>query len=105
MTNEEKIDELREIILDDSGDGVDDIKLDVRVKDIINRLNLLDWFLKNIYVASGMMEMKKCAPHNVPNPFRATYCNGIKIVDNEFDKYCNLAREYKREMREEANKK
>lgn len=99
MTNEERIDELREIILYDSDDAIDDIKSDVRVKDIINRLDLLDWFLKNIYIASGMMEMKKCAPHNFPNPFRVTYCNGIKIVDDEFDKWCTLARRYLNELK------
>ena len=64
-------------------------------KELLARLDLLDWFLKNIYIAPGMMEMKKCAPHNVPNPFRATYCNAIKIVDEEYDKYCDIARSIK----------
>lgn len=63
--------------------------------ELLARLDLLEWFLKNIYIAPGMMEMKKCAPHNVPNPFRASYCNGIKIIDKDYDKYCDIARSIK----------
>lgn len=102
MTNEERIDELAEIILDDDN-AISDFKDDCRVKDIIDRLNLLDWFLENIYIASGMMEMKKCPPDNTP--FRGDYCNGIQIVDKDFDKWCTLARRFLNQLREDKKKR
>lgn len=62
-------------------------------KELLARLDLLDWFLKNIYIAVGMMEMKK-SPANY-NPFRTKFCNGIKIMDEDYDKYCDIARSIK----------
>lgn len=67
-------------------------------KELLARLDLLDWFLKNIYIAAGMMEMKKSPAWNKPNPFHAnskTTCNGIKIIDEDYDKYCDIARSIK----------
>ena len=70
----------------------------VSYNELLARLDLLEWFLKNIYIAQGMMEMKKSPAWNKPNPFHAnskTTCNGIKIIDKDYDKYCDIARSIK----------
>lgn len=100
MTSKELFEDVIEyVILDDSDDAISDFEDDLRYRQFVERLDLLDWLAKNIYAAVGMMEMKKCAPHNVPNPFRAKYCNAIPIVDKDYDKYYEILRDVQRGLK------